>query len=324
MVTRSSVEQRSHPGALGVAHGSRIAGRRPRGSRPEARLPELVAELDRRAAEQHAPAVQGVTLASLHAAKGLEWDTVFLVGASDGLIPISLAEGVEALEEERRLYVGLTRARQQLFLSWSSTRTSGGRPTRRVSRFLGPAEDILGSGARTAAPTTARRRAAAKVATVLHCRGCGAELTTAAQRKTGRCDDCPPSYDEALFERLREWRLGVARAASVPAFVVFTDATLTAIAEREPADEGRWQRSAGWGPQAGPVRRRHHRHPPRCRSARAARNPLRHRGIGRFVTAAREIVAKSSINELSRHRGPRNLDASSPVAQVAGWDSRAQ
>jgi DNA helicase-2/ATP-dependent DNA helicase PcrA len=106
-----------------------------------------------------------------------------------------------------------------------------------VSRFLGPAEAILGSGARTAAPTTARRRAAAKVATVLHCRGCGAELTTAVHRKTGRCDDCPPSYDEALFERLREWRLGVARAASVPAFVVFTDATLTAIAEREPADE---------------------------------------------------------------------------------------
>ena len=93
---------------------------------PEARLPELVAELDRRAAEQHAPAVQGVTLASLHAAKGLEWDTVFLVGASDGLMPISMAEGPDAIEEERRLlYVGLTRARKQLFLSWSGARTPG-------------------------------------------------------------------------------------------------------------------------------------------------------------------------------------------------------
>lgn len=215
---------------------------------PEARLPELVAELDRRAAEQHAPTVQGVTLASLHAAKGLEWDTVFLVGASDGLIPISFAEGVEALEEERRLlYVGVTRARRHLFLSWSSTRSSGGRPTRRVSRFLAPAEAILGSGARTAAPPTAHRRVASKVATLLICRGCGAELTTAAQRKTGRCDDCPPSYDEALFERLREWRLGVARAASVPAFVVFTDATLTAIAEREPVDDGALATISGVG-----------------------------------------------------------------------------
>jgi Superfamily II DNA helicase len=82
---------------------------------------------------------------------------------------------------------------------------------------------------------------------VLICRGCGGELTTAAQRKTGRCDDCPPSYDEALFERLREWRLGVARAASVPAFVVFTDATLTAIAEREPADDGALATISGVG-----------------------------------------------------------------------------
>lgn len=205
---------------------------------PQARLPELVAELDRRAAEQHAPQVQGVTLASLHSAKGLEWDTVFLVGASDGLIPISLADGPEALEEERRLlYVGLTRARRQLFLSWSAARNPGARPTRRVSRFLAAAESILGSDARTEAPTGGRRRAAPKARAVSHCRGCGAELVTAAERKTGRCADCPPDYDEALFERLRAWRLAVSRGAGVPAFVVFTDATLTTIAERMPSDE---------------------------------------------------------------------------------------
>ncbi|MDC5698961.1 ATP-dependent DNA helicase UvrD2 [Intrasporangium calvum] len=215
---------------------------------PEARLPELVAELDRRAAEQHAPAVQGVTLASLHAAKGLEWDTVFLIGASDGLIPISLAEGVDALEEERRLlYVGVTRARRQLFLSWAGARNPGGRASRRVSRFLAPAEAILGSGARAAATTPPRARRGPKVATVAHCRGCGVELTSAAQRKTGRCDACPPDYDEALFERLRAWRLGVARQAGVPAFVVFTDATLTAIAEREPADEAALATISGVG-----------------------------------------------------------------------------
>jgi DNA helicase-2/ATP-dependent DNA helicase PcrA len=205
---------------------------------PEARLPELVAELDRRAAEQHAPAVQGVTLASLHAAKGLEWDTVFLVGASDGLIPISMAEGPDAVEEERRLlYVGLTRARRRLHISWSSARTPGARATRRVSRFLAPAADILGAGARAEARSGGSRRSAPKQARLAFCRGCGTELTTAAQRKTGRCDACPPTYDEATFERLRTWRLAVARAASVPAYVVFTDATLTAIAEEAPSDE---------------------------------------------------------------------------------------
>jgi DNA helicase-2/ATP-dependent DNA helicase PcrA len=180
-----------------------------------------------------------VTLASLHAAKGLEWDTVFLVGASDGLMPISMAEGPDAVEEERRLlYVGLTRARKQLFLSWSGARTPGARATRRVSRFLAPAADILGQGARSEAKSGASKRAAPKVARPAHCRGCGAELVSAAQRKTGRCDDCPPTYDEATFERLRTWRLAVARDASVPPFVVFTDATLIAIAEDAPSDEG--------------------------------------------------------------------------------------
>ncbi len=45
----------------------------------------------------------------------------------------------------------------------------------------------------------------------MHCRTCGTELTTAAQRKTGRCDTCPPTYSEETFERLRAWRLAVAR-----------------------------------------------------------------------------------------------------------------
>jgi DNA helicase II / ATP-dependent DNA helicase PcrA len=85
------------------------------------------------------------------------------------------------------------------------------------------------------------------VARIAHCRGCAAELITAAQRKTGRCDTCPPTYDEATFERLRGWRLAVAREASVPAFVVFTDATLTAIAEAEPADQGALSTISGVG-----------------------------------------------------------------------------
>jgi DNA helicase-2/ATP-dependent DNA helicase PcrA len=63
----------------------------------------------------------------------------------------------------------------------------------------------------------------------------------------GRCDDCPPTYSEATFEKLREWRLAVAREASVPAYVVFTDATLTAIAEREPSSEGELAQVSGVG-----------------------------------------------------------------------------
>jgi DNA helicase-2/ATP-dependent DNA helicase PcrA len=207
---------------------------------PGARLPELVRELDERAAAQHAPTVQGVTLASLHAAKGLEWDCVFLVGCSDGLIPISMADGPAAVEEERRLlYVGLTRARRELRLSWSGSRNPGGRSSRRPSRFLDGAASVLGEGARSTPKAGARKVSggrSAKAAKPARCRTCGADLVTAASRKIGRCDDCPPTYDEATFEALRTWRMTVATATKVPAYVVFTDATLTAIAESKPSD----------------------------------------------------------------------------------------
>ncbi|MCL2422376.1 MAG: ATP-dependent DNA helicase UvrD2 [Micrococcales bacterium] len=101
-------------------------------------LRDLVVELDERAAAQHTPTVDGVTLASLHAAKGLEWDAVFLVGLSEGLLPISLADTDEAVAEERRLlYVGITRAREHLELSYARHRL-GGSAVRRRSRFLAP------------------------------------------------------------------------------------------------------------------------------------------------------------------------------------------
>jgi len=214
---------------------------------PAARLRDFVRELDERAAAQHAPAVQGVTLASLHAAKGLEWDHVFLVGCSDGLLPITMAEGAEAVEEERRLlYVGLTRARRELRLSWAAARNPGGRASRRPSRFLDPAAAVLGAGARSG-PRSSPAAKPPKPVRQPTCRGCGAPLASAAQRKTGRCDECPPTYDVALFEALRTWRLAVARAQSVPAFVVFTDATLTAIAETTPSSLTRLAQVAGVG-----------------------------------------------------------------------------
>ncbi|MFC7487711.1 ATP-dependent DNA helicase UvrD2 [Knoellia sp. CPCC 206453] len=207
----------------------------------EARMPAFVRELDERMASQHAPSVQGVTLASLHAAKGLEWGTVFLIGASDGYLPISMADTPEAIEEERRLlYVGVTRARDRLIVSWSGARTPGARATRRPSRFLDGTASILGDGARSQPKRSSRVGAGGaktpKVARRSLCRTCGADLSTASERTVGRCATCPATYDEALFERLREWRLATARGAAVPAYVVFTDATLTAIAEQTPSD----------------------------------------------------------------------------------------
>jgi DNA helicase-2/ATP-dependent DNA helicase PcrA len=216
---------------------------------PDAALPDLVADLDERAAAQHAPTVEGVTLASLHAAKGLEWDAVFLVGLSEGLMPISLAEGWAAVEEEcRLLYVGITRAREHLELSWARARTPGARSSRSPSRFL----DGLFPGAQPAraepAAGAGRRQRGQRAALPRSCRVCSGALATAAERKVGRCSTCPPTYDEATFERLRAWRSTTAAEAKVPAYVVFTDATLVAIAETRPADLTSLAKIAGVGP----------------------------------------------------------------------------
>jgi DNA helicase-2/ATP-dependent DNA helicase PcrA len=198
---------------------------------PEADLRRFATELETRADAAHPPTVQGVTLASLHAAKGLEWDVVFLVGLADGTLPIQHADGDDdAIEEERRLlYVGVTRARRRVLLSWALCRQPGGARRRRRSRFLyglipdhHPASRI----AHTAERGGAKPR----------CRVCGSPIIGAEAMKLRRCGDCPSDVDTDLLDRLRTWRSEEAREQQVPAYVVFTDATLTAIAEQRPAD----------------------------------------------------------------------------------------
>jgi len=212
---------------------------------PTADLAGLVAELGERAAAQHAPAVDGVTIATFHAAKGLEWDAVFLVGLTDGTLPITYATTAEQVEEERRLlYVGVTRAREHLALSFATARSPGGRGSRRRSRFLdGVFAADPTQAARSASP---RRRRGGVLPTV--CAGCHAPLVTAADRTRGRCADCPPGYDESVFAALRAWRLERARTDSVPAFVVFSDATLEALAAARPASVAQLAGVSGVGP----------------------------------------------------------------------------
>ncbi|WP_177240087.1 ATP-dependent DNA helicase UvrD2 [Streptomyces monashensis] len=224
---------------------------------PKATLADFVAELDERANAQHAPTVQGVTLASLHAAKGLEWDVVFLVGVAEGMLPITYAKTDEQIEEERRLlYVGVTRARERLHVSWALSRSPGGRPNRRASRFLdglrpgttptaGRAGTTSGAGVERgtgrdipAVPRRAQRSPA-------RCRVCGRTLTDAGEMKLMRCEECPSDMDEGLYERLREWRTVQAERSGQPDFCVFTDRTLVAIAEARPENSAELSRIPG-------------------------------------------------------------------------------
>ncbi|MFA1540752.1 ATP-dependent DNA helicase UvrD2 [Actinomadura monticuli] len=198
---------------------------------PKAGLPDFVGELEERAAAQHAPPLEGVTLASLHAAKGLEWDAVFLVGLAEGTLPIIYAKTPAQVEEERRLlYVGVTRARVHLALSWALARSPGGSQTRRPSRFL----DGLTGKAATHTPPRADRAKRRPAKGPQPCRVCGRPLTAAVERKLGRCEDCPSELNEELLIALKDWRAQVSAEQKVPAYVVFTDATLQAIAEHGP------------------------------------------------------------------------------------------
>ncbi|MFJ6936828.1 ATP-dependent DNA helicase UvrD2 [Streptomyces sp. NPDC101132] len=219
-------------------------------ARREVTLADLVVELDERAAAQHAPTVQGVTLASLHAAKGLEWDAVFLVGLTDGMLPITYAKTDDQIEEERRLlYVGVTRARLHLTLSWALARSPGGRASRRPSRFLnGLRPGSLGGGPRgTGGAGGIERGVRRRHRGPVLCRVCGKTLNDAGEMKLMRCEDCPSDMDEGLYERLRDWRAGQAKSLGQPAYCVFTDKTLMAIAEAAPSDGGELAMISGVG-----------------------------------------------------------------------------
>jgi DNA helicase II / ATP-dependent DNA helicase PcrA len=203
--------------------------------RPHLELRGLLTELRQRADSRHPPVVQGVTLASLHAAKGLEWDAVYLVGLADGTLPIShaLTHGPdsEPVEEERRLfYVGITRARVHLTLSWALARNPGGRQGRRPSRFL---NGIAPQSQRDDGPSRPRKQRGPAP----RCRVCNAALTAPAAIMLRRCESCPSDIDEDLLAELKEWRLRISKEMSVPAYVVFTDNTLIAIAESLPGDD---------------------------------------------------------------------------------------
>ncbi|MYK77861.1 MAG: ATP-dependent DNA helicase UvrD2, partial [Acidimicrobiaceae bacterium] len=169
----------------------------------------------------------GVRLATVHRVKGLEWPHVIVLSATEGLMPHRLAGD---LEEERRVFhVAITRGSESVLvvadgpkspfineMSWRSKLEPAGLPAGDRSRPRRPAP------AEAAAP-----------------------VPTGGRKAPGRPSK-PPPIDEALepdaaaaFERLRQWRLERSRADGVPAYVVFSDATLRELARRRPAtDEG--------------------------------------------------------------------------------------
>jgi DNA helicase-2/ATP-dependent DNA helicase PcrA len=198
----------------------------------------LLAEFDSRASAQEIPSADGVNLSTIHASKGQEWACVAVIGLSEGLVPFSLAQSPEELAEENRLfYVGITRAKDWLRLSYSNAGPGG---KRQPSRFL------QGIGLARSHETNEQHKPK-RVKKTAKCRVCGQMLSSGPELKLGHHLDCLVSYDEALLEALKAWRLQESKQAQVPAYVVFTDATLIAIAETKPADEAQLLAVAGVG-----------------------------------------------------------------------------
>ena len=184
--------------------------------RPDAAA--FLAELERRMAIEAGGVATGVELLTYHRAKGLEWDAVFLPALEEGTLPIRQAtEPAELAEERRLLYVGITRARRHLWLSWATRRTGAtGREGRRSrSRFL---DGLVPAPARPARGVR------------------GSPRPRPAPDRPAAID---PADRSPLSNALRAWRTARARADAVAPFIVFHDTTIEAIADTPPAIDRR-------------------------------------------------------------------------------------
>jgi DNA helicase-2/ATP-dependent DNA helicase PcrA len=180
-----------------------------------------------------------VELATFHAAKGLEWPVVFVVGLERGLVPIAQADTPAARAEERRLlYVAVTRAEQELHCSWAERRTFGTRSlTRSPSAYL-PAIEAAVKAGNEGAPGEWRR----------FLDDGRQKLRAATSRRPADVRALLDGADPLVFEALKSWRAATAKKSGVPAYVIFHDTTLAALAEAKPRDRTGLLAVPGLGP----------------------------------------------------------------------------
>ncbi|GIS99141.1 MAG: DNA helicase [Acidimicrobiales bacterium] len=190
--------------------------------------PGFVASVRSQALAAVDESVDSVEVATFHSAKGLEWPSVHLGGLEHGLVPISHAREPAAIAEERRLlYVALSRAEEHLSLTWAAERTFGQRKVkRRPSPWLADLEAAIAGLDRPVDRPEGARRAA--------------ELNTHIRR--------PTLPDEPAVIALKEYRTTAARAASVPPYVVFNDATLADLVASWPTTPTELLAVQGIGP----------------------------------------------------------------------------
>ena len=171
---------------------------------------DFVTELSRRFSTQKKG--RGVNLLTYHRAKGLEFEAVFLPRLLDNELPFRSQRASADPDEERRLlYVGITRARRHLYLSWPRE------PRTQPSRFL---EEL----------------------------GITPPPQSSASSRNSRTPVKVSSGGGVIFDRLKAWRKKRATTDGVPAYLIFHDKTLAEIAERKPRDWADLASIPGVGP----------------------------------------------------------------------------
>lgn len=190
-------------------------------------LADFLEEIDKLIKFEHSPAGDKITLCSAHAAKGLEWKTVYLVGASEGLIPFLKAKSEEEKREERRLaYVITTRAQKELHISYAVCRENGSKK-RQISRFFKSWQQAHKQ------PTLEVNQPVQNVYIRKNAREKILENSTIKEQK--------------LFEELVQWRLKLAQETGKPAYMIFTDLSLAEIAQQCPQNTEELLRIRGVG-----------------------------------------------------------------------------
>ena len=172
-----------------------------------------------------------ISLATIHATKGLEWSNVFIMGASDGFLPFVQADSEEEIAEELRLfYVAVTRAKEKLFITWAKSRDGGGKE-RIKSRFLTKIDSdqsIKGNDETQFAPAKERQNYKKEL---MRCSTCDKALVSGTELILQRCKLCPSNTPREYLEAALNWRAEQAIVESIPGFLVLSDASLEAFVD---------------------------------------------------------------------------------------------
>ena len=170
---------------------------------------------------------RGVRLATVHRVKGLEWPHVIVLSATEGLMPHRLASDIE--EERRVFHVALTRCSESVAIIADG-------PKSPFITEMSWRSQLEPAGLPAESPARPHRAAPAKPA------------SPASKSQSPPIDEEAEPEAAAMFERLRQWRLERSKADEVPAFVVFSDATLRELARRRPTTDEALLAVPGIGP----------------------------------------------------------------------------